>query len=105
MAETKVADNPDASRYEIVVDGEPAGFVAYRRGGATVSLTHTEVEQRFEGRGLGSVLVRGALDLARADGLAVLPVCPFVRRYMQRHPDYVDLVPTDQRARFELPAG
>lgn len=98
-----VEDGP-ASRFEVLVDGEAAGFVAYRRNGHTISFTHTEIDERFEGRGLGSVLVRGALDAARAQGVAVLPFCPFVRRYISRHHEYLDLVPVDQRARFELPA-
>jgi uncharacterized protein len=98
-----VEDRP-GSRFEVLVEGEAAGFVAYRRNGSTISLTHTEIDDRFEGRGLGSVLVRGALDAVRAEGAAVLPSCPFVRRYISRHHEYLDLVPVDQRARFELPA-
>src|SRR6266705_111780 len=80
----------------------PAGLVAYSRRGTTISMTHTEVDPAFEGHGYGSVLARGALDAARAEGLAVLPFCPFIRSYIKRHPDYVDLVPADQRSRFEL---
>jgi uncharacterized protein len=90
---TRVADNPDARRYEILVDDKPAGFVAYRRGGSTITMTHTEVDPSYEGRGLGSILVRGALDAARAEGLSVVPSCPFVRRYIQLHKEYADLVP------------
>jgi uncharacterized protein len=102
MADTRVSDNPTAGRYEILVDEKPAGFVAYRRSGSTITMSHTEVDPGFEGRGLGSILVRGALDAARADRLAVLPTCPFVRRYIQRHREYADLVPADQHARFDL---
>lgn len=98
-----VEDRP-ASRFEVLVDGQAAGFAAYRRNGSSISFTHTEIDERFEGRGLGSVLVRGALDAVRAEGAAVLPLCPFVRRYISRHHEYLDLVPVDQRARFELPA-
>ena len=103
--DTRVVDNPTANRYEIHVDGEVAGFIDYKRAGNMLSLIHTEVDPRFEGRGLGSVLARGALDAARADGAAVLPFCPFVRRYLQRHAEYVDLVPPGERARFELDAA
>jgi predicted GNAT family acetyltransferase len=103
--DTRVVDNPTANRYEIHVDGEVAGFIDYKRAGTVLSLIHTEVDPRFEGRGLGSVLARGALDAARADGAAVLPFCPFVRRYLQRHAEYVDLVPPGERARFELDAA
>lgn len=98
-----VVKDSSGSRFEVLVDGEAAGFVAYRRNGSTISFTHTEIDERFEGRGLGSVLVRGALDAARAEGAAVLPFCPFVRRYISRHHEYLDLVPIDQRSRFELP--
>lgn len=103
MSDATVVDDRQASRFEVRVDGEAAGFAAYRRNGSTISLTHTEVDERYEGRGLGSVLVRGALDAARAEGVAVLPLCPFVRRYISRHEEYLDLVPADQRARFQLP--
>jgi predicted GNAT family acetyltransferase len=112
MTDIQVVDNrgggrgslgkTDAGRFDIVVDGEPAGFVAYRRAGSTIELNHTEIDPEFEGRGLGSVLVREALDRARAGSLAVLPFCPFVRRYIQRHREYVDLVPVADRPRFDL---
>ena len=102
MTDTRVVDNPATGRFDIIVDGEPAGLAAYRRDGSTIEFTHTEIDRRFEGRGLGSVLVRRALDAARAEGLAVLPYCPFVRGYIQRHREYVDLVPAGERARFDL---
>ncbi|GIH94189.1 GNAT family N-acetyltransferase [Planobispora siamensis] len=104
QTEPKVADNPGAGRFEITVDGTVAGFAEYTRAGSKISLTHTEIDPSFEGRGLGSILARGALDGARAQGLGVLPFCPFIRGYIERHPEYLDLVPADQRARFSLPA-
>lgn len=100
MTDTRVVDNTQAGRFDILVDGQPAGFTEYRRSGSTISLTHTEIDPSFEGRGLGSVLVRDALDAARAEGRSVF--CSFVRRFIQRHPEYVDLVPADKRPRFEL---
>jgi predicted GNAT family acetyltransferase len=102
MTDTKVVDNPEAGRFDIIVDGEPAGLAAYRRHGSTIEFTHTKIESKYEGRGLGSVLVRHALDADRGEGLAVLPYCPFVRGYIQRHREYVDLVPVDERPRFDL---
>jgi predicted GNAT family acetyltransferase len=63
---------------------------------------HTEIDDAFEGRGLGSILVRAALDAARSRGLAVRPDCPFVRGYIARHPEYLDLVPADLRPRVGL---
>jgi predicted GNAT family acetyltransferase len=99
---TEVVDQPGAGRFEVLVDGEVAGYAEYRRTRTAVSLVHTVVDPAFEGRGLGSVLARGALDATREWGLPVLPYCPFIRRYVQRHPEYLDLVPADRRAEFEL---
>ena len=98
-----VQDNPDQHRYEVYDDGELAGFASYQRSEGRITLTHTEVDDRFEGRGLGSALARGVLDEARRDDLAVLPYCPFIAGYIRGHADeYVDLVPGDQRAKFGL---
>lgn len=98
-----VVDNPPANRFEIRVDGELAGAADYQRDATTVSFTHTGIDPAYEGRGLGSALVRGALDAVRAEGRGVLPFCAFVRGYLARHPEYLDLVPADQRGRFGLP--
>jgi predicted GNAT family acetyltransferase len=88
-----VADRPDELRYEILDDdGELAGFVLYRREPGVIDLVHTDVDPRWEGRGVGAALVRGALDDLRARGLKVRPTCPFVRAYLSRHPEYGDLV-------------
>lgn len=100
--DTVVADNPAEHRYEIAADGEPAGFTAYRPGYGFLAFMHTEIEERLEGHGLGSTLIRETLDDVRARELAVLPFCPFVRSYIERHPEYVDLVPESERARFGL---
>ena len=98
-----VLDVPDWSRFEIHVDGRLAGFAQYRlKDAGLIVFTHTEIDDAFEGRGLGSTLVRAALDTARSRGLAVRPDCPFVRAYVARHPEYLDLVPVDLRARLGL---
>jgi uncharacterized protein len=97
----EVVDNPAAGRFEVLVDGEVAGFAEYRRSDGATAFTHTVVDPAFEGRGLGSALARGALDATRRAGSPVLPYCPFIRSYIQRHPDYLDLVPDDRRAEFE----
>ena len=99
-----VVDNPGANRFELIVDGSVAGFAAYRRNERAVSFTHTEVDPNFEGEGLGSTLAGGALDAARRAGASVLPYCSFIRGYIERHPDYVDLVPVERRAEFDLPS-
>jgi predicted GNAT family acetyltransferase len=91
-AEVHVRDNPDAQRYELVVDGDVAGEIRYRLRPDAVALIHTEVSPALEGRGLGGQLVEGALEDLRSRGLQVVPICPFVRSYIQRHPEYGDLV-------------
>ena len=100
----EVRDVPAEHRYVATVDGRPAGWSAYGRRPGVVVFRHTEVDDAFEGQGVGSALVRGALEDARAQRLAVLPVCPFVRGYLERHPEHANLVPADQRERFGLPA-
>ncbi|MGZ4171226.1 MAG: GNAT family N-acetyltransferase [Solirubrobacteraceae bacterium] len=91
--EIAVADNPDAARYEITVDGERSGFVTYRLSPGVIAFLHAEVDPDRERRGLGHRLVRGALDDARARGLAVRPVCPFVAWFVETHSsEYADLV-------------
>lgn len=97
-----VADNAAGERYEIRVDGEPAGFLQYRLRPGLIELVHTEIDEEFEGRGLGSRLISFALDDARDRGLAVLPFCPFVNDYIRRHRRYADLVPEGRRQDFEL---
>jgi uncharacterized protein len=103
--DTSVVDSPPEHRFEIRADGELAGFAAYRAGERAIVFTHTEIDPAYEGKGLGSVLVRSALDEVRSRGHAVLPACPFVRSFVERHPDYLDLVPAAERDRFGLPTG
>jgi uncharacterized protein len=102
MTEPQVLDVAGRSRFEIHVDGRLAGYAAYRTRRGTITFTHTVIDGEFEGQGLGGKLVRAALDAARAQGLAVLPQCPFVRSWLRKHEDYVDLVPEDERPRFGL---
>lgn len=102
MAGFEITDHPEDGRYVIEVDGEQAGLLVYRREGDRIIFTHAEVDPGHDGQGLGSALSAHALDEARARGLAVVPRCPFVQAYMQRHPEYVDLVPEGARARFGL---
>lgn len=104
MSETVIRDAPDAQRFEVVVGGRLAGIAEYRRRGTLIAFTHTEIDREFEGRGLGSSLIVHALDSARDHGLQVLPFCPFVRGFVDRHHDYLDLVPPAMREQFGLPA-
>jgi hypothetical protein len=100
--DVSVRDNPGASRYEIQVDGKRAGFTEYVRHGKVVDLLHTEIGDEYGGRGLATELVRSTLDDARQHGAQVLPYCPFVKEFLEKNPDYRDLVPADKRARFGL---
>lgn len=90
-----VQDAPDRSRYEIFVDGDRAGFSVYRDESGRRVFTHTVVDDDYEGQGIGSALARGALDDTRAKGLAVVARCPFIARFVERHPEYADLVAED----------
>ena len=103
-AGVRVVDVPERSRFEVLVDGEVAGVTEYRRRPGLIAFIHTLIDPRFEGRGLGTQLVRTALSDARSEGLSVLPFCPFVRGYIAGHPEYVGLVPEGMRAKFDLPA-
>jgi predicted GNAT family acetyltransferase len=97
-----VADNPSERRYEARVGDELAGFAQYHAQPGQISFTHTEVDDRFEGQGVGSRLASFALEDARRRGLAVLPFCPFINGYIKRHPEYAELVPEERRAGFGL---
>jgi uncharacterized protein len=87
-----VRDNPDKRRYEALVDDQVAGVLFYRAGEGELILVHTEVDEGFEGQGIGSRLVAGALEDIRMRGLRIVPICPFVRAYLERHPEHADLV-------------
>jgi len=86
-AEAVVRNDPDEGRYELVLDGSIVGELDYRLSHDAVVLVHTEVDAALQGRGLGERLVAGALADIRARGLRPVAVCPFVREYLQRHPD------------------
>jgi len=107
-AQVSVRDAPERNRFEIWVGDDLAGFTLYRAEsrapGPVWAFTHTEIGDAFGGRGLASILIKDALDEMRKRGIAVLPFCPFVRRYISRHAEYLDLVPAQDRARFDLAA-
>ncbi len=87
----QVRDNVKRSRYELVVDGQIA-IAAYRRQGDVIAITHTEVPPAIGGRGVGTTLVAAALADIRERHLQVLPACPFVARYIEKHSELSDLV-------------
>ena len=86
-----VTNNEAKRQFEAEVDGAVA-VAQYTLAGDRIIFTHTEVPPEMEGQGVAGKLVRTALDHARAEGLAIQPLCPFVRSYIQRHPEYQDLV-------------
>ena len=85
-----VRDNAERHRFELDAEGHVA-FSNYKRDGGTLTIMHTEVPKELSGKGIGSALVRGLLDIARAQGLKVVPLCPFVAGYIAKHPEYADL--------------
>lgn len=86
-----VRNNTEKNRYELSVDGHLAATY-YRIADGVITFIHTEVPDALAGRGVGSKLVKGALDQVRAAGLKVVPQCPFVRAYIEKHSDYADLL-------------
>lgn len=85
-----VRNNQAARRFELESDGHIAGAY-YELAGNIITFTHTEVPKALEGKGIGSRLVKGALDQARDNGLKVVTQCPFVKAYMSKHTEYGDL--------------
>jgi uncharacterized protein len=91
-ADVRVTNNADAHRYEARVGESVAGFVDYQLATDLVVLTHTEVDESFEGQGIGSTLARSALDDVRERGLKALVTCPFITSWVGRHRDYADVL-------------
>ena len=87
---SEVTDNKAKQRYELSVDGHIAASY-YEVVDGVVTFVHTEVPAELGGKGIGSKLIAGALDLVRADGLKVIAECPFVKAFLDKHPDYQDL--------------
>lgn len=100
-----VTDNPAAEQFEIAVGGKQAGLAAYRRKPGIIAFIHTEIYPEFGGQGLGGKLISSALNTVGAEGLDVLPFCPFVNKYIAEHDEYLRLVPEAMRDQFGLPAS
>jgi uncharacterized protein len=88
-----VSNNPAHHRYELKVDGHIAATY-YEIADGVITFIHTEVPPELGGKGIGSKLIKGALDQVRADGLKVIAQCPFVRAYIEKHAEYADLLQT-----------
>jgi len=87
-----VVHNADKQRYEITVDGILAGITEAHEDGDVVTFPHTKIFEQFEGQGLGSQLVSGALDDVRVRGKKIVAECAYVVRFLEKHPDYADLL-------------
>lgn len=99
---SRVVEAPEKDRFELYYGEEHAGLADYQLSDGELAVLHTEIDQRFGGRGLGGQLTRVVLDTARQRGLSVLPYCSFTRDWIVRHPEYTDLVPASQRERFSV---
>jgi predicted GNAT family acetyltransferase len=86
-----VSNNPAQQRYELAVDGHVAASY-YEIADGVITFVHTEVPPELGGKGIGSKLIKGALDQVRAEGLKVIAQCPFVKAYIEKHPEYADLL-------------
>ena len=99
----EIKNNYEKSRYEILINGELAGFADYEVIEDTVKFPHTEVDPAFGGRGVGSALVKFALEDVKEQGKFVAPICPFVAKAISKKPDqYLSLVPESERAKYGI---
>jgi len=90
--EPRLVDNAEEQRYELWVGEARAGVIEYQTKPGVVALIHTEIDAEFEGHGLGTKLIAAALADIRSRGLQLVPICPFVRAYLRKHPEERDLV-------------
>ena len=98
-----VVKNYELNRFETYSDGELAGFADFKIENQVISYTHTEIDPRFSGKGLGSQLIKEALDEALEQNLEVAPYCSFVSAYIKKNSEkYLHLVPEGLRAKFDL---
>lgn len=97
-----VRNATERSRYEVTVDGDLAGFAVYSAvAGDRIVFTHTEITPEFEGRGLATRLIADALADARDRNQSILPICPFVSKYVHEHPEFVPFLDERIRRSFE----
>jgi uncharacterized protein len=97
-----IENNTDTQQYEAKLDGKVVAFSEYRPIGASLMFTHTEVNEDLEGKGVGSQLIRFALEDTKAKGMTAIPMCPFVKIFIQRHKEYIDVVHPSHRKVFGM---
>ena len=101
-ADLEIRDNTERHRFEADLGDGSVAIAEYTLPKGKIMLTHTEVPPEHEGKGIGSALIRSALDEARKRGLKVIPICPFFAAYMQKHPEVQDLLDPVWRKKFGL---
>jgi predicted GNAT family acetyltransferase len=92
VTDVHVQDNPEKHRFDILVDGDVGGFAAYRVRDGRVIITHSEIDRRYRGQGLGSQLAEGTLNQLRDRGATVVTACPFFAKYVTEHHDWDDIL-------------
>lgn len=97
-----VRDNPERHRFEIDLGDGSFAIAEYTQAAGKIMFTHTGVPEGYEGKGIGTTLIRFALDAARERGLKVIPICPFFAAYMQKHAEVQDLLDPAWRKKFGL---
>ncbi len=100
--ETQYKDNVEKQRYEAVIENKVVAFAEYRPVANNLMLTHTEVNPDLEGKGVGGELIKFALTDIRSKNLSAIPMCPFVKSYIKRHQEYLDVVNPEHRHIFNL---
>lgn len=96
----EVQDVPARNRFVILVDGAEAGFAAYARIDGRLVFDHTRIQDAYAGQGLGGILLRRSMDQVRAQGVRVVPICEFLAGWLDKHPDYQDLVDEEMLERL-----
>ena len=92
MTDTTVTKVPEKSHFEIAVDGKHAGLTQYVEDGAQRIFIHTEIDDAFAGQGLAGILIRGALDATRAEGMRIAATCPYVVKFLAKNHDWDDIL-------------
>ncbi|NUT01539.1 MAG: N-acetyltransferase [Sphingomonas sp.] len=97
-----IRDNPERHRFEVDLEDGSFAIAEYTLPAGKIMFTHTEVPEAYGGKGIGTKLIRFALDAARERGLKVIPICPFFAAYMQKHEEVQDLLDPAWRKKFGL---
>ena len=100
MADHPIRRNEAAHRFEAAF-GKKIAKIDYAQSNGRLNLLHTEVPKEYQGQGIGSDLAKAVLEYARGENLEVIPTCPFIATYIQRHPEYLEIVAPEYRRKIE----